>query len=329
MSTYVISDLPTVYADMNVFRYVAYGELTIKNHEQFKWVYSYVHLNEIARTGNKDALKGMEQLKAIELDEIYDKEHKPTGEICLREYADPFHRYEQHLKTISGDENTEDSKIELLLRFFGADNFEKLSISPAELRNEVERLTRETSPAVRDNLISRAETAAEGMEQLINDQLKERQSLEETRLSLGLHSGARSEVAKSNSPIDALWKILEPAFGDYVSKDQYFGFEQNPNFAQIPFTQSESFAGAYAVLNMMGINPDRGLAKREKIRNILSDGEHVGMASYCNAFLSSDRRSCDKANVIYRYTNSITQALWFPYKREGCVMSLEVTDPDP
>ncbi len=46
-------DLPTskpaIYADMNIFRYVAYREIEIEAPERFTWVYSSIHLDEIVR----------------------------------------------------------------------------------------------------------------------------------------------------------------------------------------------------------------------------------------------------------------------------------------
>lgn len=70
---------------------------------------------------------------------------------------------------------------------------------------------------------------------------------------------------------------------------------------------------------MLGISPDQGLAKREKIKNIMSDSQHVGMASYCNALLSADRRFCDKARAAYKYLGNITNALHFEFKQGGII----------
>jgi len=68
---------------------------------------------------------------------------------------------------------------------------------------------------------------------------------------------------------------------------------------------------------MIGISPDKGLAKREKIKNIMSDGQHTGMASYCNALLSADRGIIDKARCIYTYLGNITTPLHFNYEKSS------------
>jgi hypothetical protein len=51
MSSFIKSGLPTIYADMNVYRYIACGDISIEKPERFLWIYSYVHLDEVAEMG--------------------------------------------------------------------------------------------------------------------------------------------------------------------------------------------------------------------------------------------------------------------------------------
>ena len=67
MNFQVASDRPTVYADMNVFRYLAFSELEITKADEFLWIYSHVHLDEVVRGASRDALDGMHKLRAVEL----------------------------------------------------------------------------------------------------------------------------------------------------------------------------------------------------------------------------------------------------------------------
>ena len=325
MNKYVRSDLPSIYADMNVFRYVAYGELVIENPERFRWVYSHVHLDEVARTGNADGLDGMRLLKAIEICDVLDQKFRSVGNIILRGYVDPAVRYQRHLEAIAGSERSDDFIVEHMLRMFGAGNFKELSLTPEMLRNEINRLTGEMDATTRDKMVARAEAVSDEMEENIEKHLKERHPIDQTRLKMGLTSSARSDAARSHSPIDAIWEIIGSSTGG-IPKNQFFGFEPNPTITGVPHTQDSALAGAHIVLNMLGLSPDKGLAKREKIRNIISDGQHVGMASYCNGVLSADKRFCDKANAIYTHIGSKTRALWFQYKPEGCIVRLGATE---
>lgn len=324
MKTLVISDLPTIYADMNVYRYVAYGDISIEKPERFKWTYSHVHLDEIVRNGNTDTLEGMKILNAVEIDDVLNEKFESVENIILRDYIDPGERYELHLEAIAGFEDQSDFIVEHLLRFFGADNFEELSLTPENLRNEIDRLTSEVDDEMRAELLERAEKVSIEMKESINTHLKERLPIDKTRLVMGLTSGARKKAEISDSPIDELWKIIGSSIGG-IQKNQFFGFEPIPGIQGVQHTQHSAFAGAHTVLNMLGLNPDRGLAKREKIRNIMSDGQHVGMASYCNGLLSADKRFCDKANAIYVHVGSNTNALWFQY-RKGLVVRLGIDE---
>jgi len=328
MKTHVGSDLPTIYADMNVFRYVAYGELAIEDPERFRWVYSHVHLDEAARSGNTGVLEGMRLLKAVEICDVLNEKFESIGNISLRDYIDPGKRYRQHLEAIAGYENSDDLMVEHLLRIFGADNFQALSLTPEELRNEINRLTNEVGAKSRDELAARAEAVSADMQEIINTHLKERRHIDQARLEICLTSNARTEAARSDSPIDALWEIIGPSMGG-IPKDQFFGFEQNPVIQGIPHTQHGALGSAHIVLNFLGLSPDKGLTKREKILSVMSDGQHVGMASYCNGLLSADKRLCDKANAIYTHIGSKTKTLWFPYKPEGCVVRLSITEAAP
>jgi len=145
---------------------------------------------------------------------------------------------------------------------------------------------------------------------------------------MGLTSGYRADAEKSDSPIDSLWNIISPSVGN-IPKDQFFGFEPNPAIQGVPHTQHGALCGAHTVLNLLGLSPDKGLSKRDKIRNIMSDAQHVGMASYCNSLMSADKRFCEKANAIYKHVGSRTRALWFQYKPEGCVVQLGITAVAP
>ena len=320
----MLSDLPTIYADMNVYRYIAYGDISIEKPERFIWVYSHVHLDEIVRNGNTDALEGIKALGAVEINDVLNERFESVGNIVLKSYIDPNERYEQHLETISGFEDQSDFMVEHLLRSFGADNFNELSLTPEKLCKEIDRLTSDASDEIRAELLKRAEEVSTEMKESIDTHLKDRRPIDKTRLEMGLTSGARKKAETSDFPINELWKIIGPSAGG-ITKNQFFGFEPIPGIQGVQHTQHGALAGAHIVLNMLGLSPDQGLAKRDKIKNIMSDGQHVGMASYCNALLSADKRFCDKAGAIYKHVGSITNALWFQYEK-GFVVKLGIEE---
>jgi hypothetical protein len=314
MNSYLITEIPTIYADMNVFRYVACGDISIYEPNRFHWVYSHVHLDETHRNGNTDALEGMKILGAVEIDDILEEKFQSAGNVVIRRYLDPYIRYEQHLEAISGFDDANDYMVDHLIRIFGADNFSELSRTPEQMREEIERLTAEIDDETRIHLLKKAEAVSDEMRGSINTHLKDIMPIDKTRKAMGITSEMRKDIETSQSPVDAIWKLVSPSLNG-VTKDQFFGFEPISGVEGVQLTQHGAISGAQIVLNMLGISPDQGLAKREKIKNIMSDGQHVGMASYCNALLSADLRLCNKARAVYKYLGNITNALHFEFKK--------------
>ncbi|WP_372740210.1 hypothetical protein [Neptunomonas sp.] len=323
MNSYLVSDKPIIYADMNVFRYLACGDISILEPERFKWVYSHVHLDEIHRNGNQDALEGMALLKAVEICDVLNQDFQSEGNIVIRDYIDPYSRYEQHLEAIAGYEGMADHMVEHLIRSFGADNFKELSETPEQMRNEIERITSIIPDERREDLVEKASKVTKEMEVTIENHLKNKMPIDKTRRALGVSSEARKAIEKSESAIDEVWDLISPSIPN-VTKNQFFGFEPIPGIEGVQHTQHSAISGAYIVLNMVGISPDKGLAKRDKIKNVMSDGQHAGMASYCNALVSADRGIINKSSCIFSYLNNITNALHFEYQK-GYQLSLGVS----
>ncbi len=299
---------------MNVFRYLACGDISILEPERFKWVYSHVHLDEIHRNGNQDALEGIKLLKAVEICDVLNQSFQSEGNIVIRDFIDPYLRYEQHLEAISGHEGAADYMVEHLIRSFGADNFKELSETPEKMRDEIERITSIIPSEKREELIEKVSTVSNEMKDTIEKHLKNRMPIDKTRSALGITSEDRKAIEKSKSAIDEVWDLISSSIPN-VTKNQFFGFEPIPGIEGVQHTQHGAISGAYIVLNMIGISPDKGLAKRDKIKNVMSDGQHAGMASYCNALVSADRGIINKSSCIYSYLNNITNALHFKYQK--------------
>jgi hypothetical protein len=325
MNSYLVTDLPTIYADMNVYRYVACGDMTIADPERFTWVYSHIHLDEIHRNGNTDALEGMKLLRAVELCDALNERFQSVGNIIIRSHVDPYTRFEQHQEAVSGYEDAGSHIVEHLLRIFGADNYEELRKTPDQMREEIERIVGGIDADSQQQILETTSSVSEEMKESIEKHLKHRTPIDNTRNAFGVTSEARKHLEKSDSPIDEIWKLISPAMPN-ITQNQFFGFEPNPGIEGIQHTQHGAISGAHVVLNLLGINPDKGLAKRDRIKSIMSDGQHAGMASYCHALLSADRAFISKAKCIYTYLRNITNALHFEYQK-GYVLNLGTKKP--
>lgn len=315
MNSYLVADKPIIYADMNIYRYLACGDISIIEPERFIWVFSHVHLNEIHRNGNKDALEGMKLLHAVKISDILNNQFQSVGNITLSDYVDPHAIYEQHLNTIAGYEGVTDLMVEHLIRSFGADNFKELCATPDNMRNEIERITNIIDDERRQPILEKASLASAEMKASIEKHLKNKMPIDKTRSALGITSEFRKSIEQSTSAIDEVWSLLSPSVPN-ITKDQFFGFEPMPWVEGIQHTQHGAISSAHIVLNMIGISPDKGLAKRDKIKNVMSDGQHIGMGSYCNVLLSSDRGVINKAKCIYSYLKNATNAVYCEYQKD-------------
>lgn len=303
----------TIYADMNIYRYIACGDISITNPDQFIWVYSYAHLDEIRRNGNKDALEGMKILRAIEMCNVMDENFQLTSDVILQEYVDPFNRYEKHLEAMSGYESTGDYMYEPILRIFGADNLKELMEAPDQMYKEVVHLTNGMERIERENIPKGAKAVREEWKDFIETNQKDHKSIDESRNKIGLSSSERKRIEEADSPITEILKLIPPPIDN--NRDPLLTLELLLGGEVEQHTQFGIIIKLHMSLNYFGIHSDKRSARREKIENVLSDGQHVGMASYCRSLISADKALCGKATCIYKYIQNTTGVAHFEYKK--------------
>lgn len=312
----------TIYADSNIYRYVARGELEVTTVGAVRFAYSSVHFDEMIRTGNLEMLKGIKALHAVPLvtNENGEYDIDSLG-VCL-DYSDPYEKFEKYKADYVELSDAESSVNEILLRLLGADNIDDLKRVPdtiLEIADAVEPYFGEQANEFQE----RARAASRDLEALIEGGLSTRRPLTETRSSFGYPKGATSLHESDENPIDKIWERLGPKFRG-VTKEQFFGFEAIPA-VDIERSRLGDVAGCHLILNMIGYHPDKGLPNREKIRNILSDGQHIGYGSLCGCFLTSDYKLYKKADAIFQFRDYASQAVHIEYKAEG--MSTTLVEP--
>lgn len=312
----------TIYADSNIFRYVSSGELEVVTVGGVRFAYSSVHFDEIIRTDNTDILKGIEALQAVPLvmNENGEYDINSIG-VCL-EYENPYRKYEKYIESYMPPSDVELYINELLIRLVGADNFEELKEIPKMIMDYADDAKIHFGED--QNLFyARAQAASNQLSELINGDFSTRRPLSTTRTEYGYPKGATSIHADDVDPINEIWGRLQAKMNG-VTKEQFFGFE--------PVTGVEgeggrigSVSACHFILNMIGYHPDKGLPNRDKIRNIISDGQHLGYGSTCTCFLTSDFRLYKKARAIYKFRNFDAQAEHVEYKTNG--MSITLFEP--
>ena len=309
----------TIYADSNIYRYVATGELAITTVGPIRFAYSSVHFDEIIRSGNTEMLHGMEALKAVGVVTNESGEYNVDDiGVCL-EYVDPFEKFEKYKNDVEPNQDAENSLNEMLLAFLGADNYEELRNIPQSIID----IALDATDHVRsdpESLVDRALTTAKDLEGFIEKDLSKPRPLSETRKAFGLPKGATSIYGSDKNPINGIWEHLKDKVAG-ISKDQFFGFEAIPG-VESEQTRIGSVSACHLILNMVGLHPDKGLPNREKIANIVSDGQHTGFASLCGGLITSDCRLYRKAQAIYEYRKYSTQSMHIPYVSTGMSTTL-------
>lgn len=312
----------TIYADSNIYRYVALGELEITTIGAIQFAYSSIHFDEMIRSGNTEMLRGIEALKAVPLVTNENGEYDIDNiGVCL-EYEDPYENFKRYKQDSESFDDAERGLNELLLTLLGADNYEELKKVPNSII-EVALDAAENEGINTGDLVDRAHETAKDLGVLIGKDLSKQMPLSETRKAFGYPKGATSKHSNDKNPIDGIWNHMKDKL-EGVSKDQFFGFETIPG-AEVEQSRIGSVSACHLILNMVGFNPDKGLPKRDKIRNILSDGQHVGYASLCGGFLTSDFRLYKKAQAIFEHRKFITIPMHIPYNPDN--MSTTLIEP--
>lgn len=276
----------------------------------------------MARTGNRDALAGIRELGARELCEELDEKFQKTGRVILLDYYDPDERMSEYLETTANFRGFEEINAEQMIRLFGADNLSELRETPRRLLEHIERISAEVPEPFRQQLLQAAKLTSEQSATTIEQHLSERIDLEKVRRAFGLTSQDRKRIEEAENPIEEAWLSMR-VDRSTIRKDQFFSKEPYTFSQHLDHSQASSIAGTHAVLNMLGLWPDKGLKKREKVGNISSDGQHIGLASYCQAFVTADQRSALKAQAIYAYWDIPTQVILLPYT--GSISKFEIT----
>lgn len=312
----------TIYADSNIYRYVANGELEVTTIGAVRFAYSSVHFDEMIRTGNLDMLKGIKALNAVPLvtNENGEYEIDSIG-VCL-DYVDPYEKFEEYRANYTELADADSSLYELLLRILGADNLNELKKAPNTLLALADEMKQQFGEEAND-LQEKANLASKNIDELIQGDLSSRKPLTETRSKFGYPKGATSLHDNDQNPIDKIWEQLSLKFSG-LTKEQFFGFE---SIAAVEVERSRigDVASCHLILNIIGYHPDKGLPNRDKIKNIISDGQHLGYGSMCGYFLTADHRLYRKADAIYKFRKYASKVEHVEYKPEG--MSITLAEP--
>jgi len=111
-----------------------------------------------------------------------------------------------------------------------------------------------------------------------------------------------------------IWDRIIPKIPEgAITFDEFFGLV-HPRWVtdDRPITKLEQINSAYHQLNFLGYWRDENMNQERRLKGHLKDITHVGMASFCNVFLSGDERQVKKAQAVYEHLGIGTYAHHIP-----------------
>jgi len=296
-----------IYIDHNIIDDVGKGAISIRESNQITWIYSDENFNEIKRAGDRRFLRILGDLKARKIELILNEQFQITGEARILEISDPELLYEKWIDAVDEIQIDEEMNLEFIGRLFGADNKDSILSHPTRFRNQIAALL-EPHGLYGDQTKQKVNGIANELEGLVSGSLQKVGELEKTRETLGTHKGRAGNLKAHENPLEEIWKLIRSSCGG-LTADQFFGFDPIDKQGYEEWPLYLGIIGCHTVLNFIGYKSDKGLSKIADLPGILSDGAHIGMAAYCSAVLSQDRRFCSKARAIYKYKNIGTKVL--------------------
>lgn len=305
----------SVYLDHNIIDDISKGELCLKpSSDSVIWLYSDTNLQEVKRSDNKRFLDVLEDIEARKLELILDGNFRITGNARILEYRSPHDVYENYLDATSRYELVNGVVLEFLARLYGANNKDKVLSCP-ELFEESVRSLLDPYGLHGEEIEIELERVRGNLVEFVNGPMQEVGKLVEARNWFGTGDGMASNLAARENPIEELWSIVKNRVPSEVTADQFFGFDPLDKQGYDAWPMYLGIVGCCAMLNTLGFRPDDGLTRLGGISRMLSDASHIGLAAYCNALFSRDKKLLAKAKAIYRYKNIPTQVVSYERNR--------------
>jgi hypothetical protein len=291
------------YIDQSVLSLQVQGAIDLAKVSAVQWIYSTEHLAEIRRSAQPEKyLRALMDLNAKRL-ELRLEEFKITGEAFITEGVSPEEHFARYLEALSEVDLDEHMFDPLMAWINGGGDEDELRTLPQRIQAQLASLNDQLPEELRSEM--QADPLAGMLDQLVeqgNDILK-------TRAALGGDKGRYGSVTGEN-PLQQIWEMARPSLGD-ATKDQFFGFEPITAIEGDAIPTFLGIARCCAILDILGFQAEKKIRNLAKLPNVRSDAAHIGMAAYCTAFVTADRRLAKRAKAIYELRKLGTVTLLF------------------
>lgn len=289
-------------------------------------VYSDENLNEISKSVGfeQSFLSLLSALNAKHLHLILDDKFRSTDRASI-ETVEPAAAYAAYIANRDGTTSFDGGLGDLLKKFYGGHpnkSFEQiLQSSGRELTHQFEKAVQELSS---DETIPWADV--EALARLLPDAKREMtllfgalaQQLDAENSSANVKAidehfvlGPRAlNNLTGHGIVQQIWTLLAEKSPDASSTcDKFFGAVRPHGISDDePWTKLQQVNAVYHQLNFLGYWRDENM--HERFDAHFNDLTHMGMASFCHAFLTGDKRQFLKAAATYEYLD-IKRPLWY------------------
>lgn len=311
-----------LYLDTNLYRYIAHKELVINTYGEVAFSFSTAHFDDIlANENNRCILETLELVKGGEIVANENRSHEVDSDGVRLDYSDLEEKFDQYQRWMAENQQAMQPILDMMMTVYGAPMKKLKKTIPKgilDLTDDLQFLDADQANNIRTAAIDASLKLQTALESFTPE------SLPVLRAGLGLNSGASGIVNESNeNPIDLIWEKIKSNEEGYT-KQCLFG-DKLVDDINNGMSRTSTVPLCHAVLNMLGYYADDGLPDQEKQKSILADGNHIAFGSYCDVFLTSDRRLFNKAKAIFAHKQYACQIGRVVYNSEG--MELNVFDP--
>lgn len=286
---------PLVYIDQNVLGLQLDGKVNFTGINGMRFIYSQVHLTEISRSQYPEKfLEALQDIGAMLL-ELQMDNFKLTGSAQLVEEGTPEEHYLRHLENIGEAQFDEGIFDPLQVWVNGGGSADLLRSLPDRYEKQLKTLNEYLPKEFRVN----HEVVHDIMLDVVEQMVSYGNDVEKIRATIGGEKRRFGNIT-GNNELRQIWEIIKPSCGDLTS-DQFFGFEPIAGIRNEPMPKYLGIVGCCAVLDILGFKAEKKSRRLEKLANVQNDAQHIGMAAYCQALVSADRRLVERAKAIYQY----------------------------
>lgn len=290
------------YIDQNILsKQVKCGN--ILNLPGYTMVYSDSHLDEISRANVPEPyLSTLERMNARYLT-ISIENGLPTDKFLLFE-GNPREIFDSHKQKISSHPLAANPFLAASAWVNGGGNLRNVEALPSDVAAHFTSQLSTVSPELQQLVKVAADLLEKALREMTTKVIDHGNNIESWRASLGGEKGRFGDI-NGDGELLQIWEQIKDKVV-YDTPEQFLGFE---NKASLSPPQCLGIVACCAMLDLLGFQAEKKRRKTSSQANVQSDAQHIAMASFCDALLSSDKRMIRRAKAIYEFRKIPTKVI--------------------